>query len=110
MSPECIVARPTSQKRIDANRQNAKKSTGPRTPEGKSRSRFNRLQHGLAATVRVLPGEDPAAFQARVDAVVESLNPQNQLEFDLLERVAAGTWSFERATRAESARLGHNVR
>jgi len=104
------MAPPTSQRRIDANRRNAQKSSGPRTPEGKSRSRFNRLQHGLAATVRVLPGEDPAAFQARVDAVVESLNPQNQLEFDLLERVAAGTWSFERATRAESARLGHNVR
>jgi len=77
MSPEITMARPTSQKRIDANRRNACKSTGPRTPEGKSRSRFNRLQHGLAATVPVLPGEDPAAFQARVDAVVESFASQN---------------------------------
>ncbi len=76
MSPASTAALPTSQKRIDANRQNAKKSTGPRTPEGKSRSRFNRLQHGLAATVAVLPGEDAAVFQARVDAMVETFAPK----------------------------------
>ncbi len=79
MSPENTMAPPTSQKRIDANRRNAQKSSGPRTAEGKSRSRFNRLEHGLAAPVPVLPGEDPAAFQARVDAVVESFAPQNQM-------------------------------
>jgi hypothetical protein len=110
MSLEITVAPRPSQKRIDANRRNAQRSTGPRTPEGKCRSRFNRLQHGLAATVPVLPGEDHAAFQSRVDAVVESFAPQNQVEFDLLERVAASTWSFERATRAETARLCHNIR
>ncbi len=99
-----------SQKRIDANRRNAKKSTGPRTPEGKSHSRFNRLQHGLAAKVTVLPGEDPAAFQTRVNAIVETFAPQNQVELELLERVAATTWSLDRATRAETARLRHNIR
>ncbi len=110
MSPENTMAPPTSQKRIDANRQNSTKSTGPRSSEGKSRSRFNGLKHGLAATVAVLPGEDSAAFQARADAVVESFGPQNQVEFDLLMRVAATTWSFERASRAEAARLCHNIR
>ncbi len=110
MSPENTMAPPTSQKRIDANRRNAQRSTGPRTPEGKSRSRFNGLRHGLAATVRVLPGEDPAAFQARVDAVVESFAPQNQVQVNLLERVAATTWSLERATRAEAAQLCHKIR
>jgi len=110
MSPENTVARPTSQNRIDANRQNARKSTGPRTAEGKSRSRFNGLKHGLSSKVPVLPGEDPAEFQARVEAVMESFAPQNQVEFDLLERVAATTWSFERATRAEAAQLSHKIR
>ncbi len=100
----------TSQKRIEANRRNSQKSTGPRTPEGKSRSRFNRLQHGLAAKVTVLPGEDPAEFQDRVDAVMQSLAPQNQVEFELLERVAATTWSLQRANRAETARLCYLIR
>ena len=110
MSPENTIDRPISQKRIDANRRNSQKSTGPRTVEGKNRSRFNRLKHGLRATVPVLPGEDPAAFQARVDGFMEGLDPQNQVEADLLERVAATTWSLDRANRAESARLCQLIR
>ena len=94
MSPETTVNPPSSQKRIEANRRNAQKSTGPRTPEGKNRSRFNGVKHGLRATVAVLPGEDPAAFQERVNALMERFAPQNPVEADLLERVAATTWSL----------------
>jgi hypothetical protein len=110
MSTETTVASATSQKRIDANRRNAQRSTGPRTPEGKARSRFNGLKNGLTASVPVLPGEDPAEYHARVEAVVASLTPQNQVEYDLLERVAATAWSLERARRAEAARLSYLIR
>ena len=37
----------TSQRKIEANRRNAQKSTGPKTEEGKNKVRFNALQHGL---------------------------------------------------------------
>ena len=60
-------------KRAEASRHNALKSTGPRTPEGKKRSKFNALKHGLSAKTLVLPGEDPLAFQGRIDAWTASL-------------------------------------
>src|SRR5215472_14948665 len=84
MSPQMTVAPATSQKRIEANRRNAQRSTGPRTPEGKNRSRFNGLKHGLTATVTVIPGEDAAVYQERLDAMIESCAPRNQIELDLV--------------------------
>jgi hypothetical protein len=49
---------------INANRRNAKKSTGPRTSVGKERSSRNALQHGLLARESVLPDEDGEEFDA----------------------------------------------
>ena len=105
MSPQITVAPTTSQKRIEANRKNAKRSSGPRSPDGKRRSRFNGLKHGLAAKIPVITGEDPAAYQARLDALIKSYNPQNQVELELLGKFAASTWSLERAARAEAAQI-----
>jgi hypothetical protein len=47
-----------SSRRIGANKQNAKKSTGPRTEQGKAVSRLNALQHGILSGELVLPGEN----------------------------------------------------
>ena len=53
-----------TQAQINANRANAQKSTGPRSVEGKSASRFNALKHGIDAASIVIPGEDPADYDA----------------------------------------------
>src|SRR3954471_20417487 len=72
--------RPLSEKKLAANRANAKKSTGPRTAAGKSRSRFNAVRHGLTASVGLLPGEDGAALHDLSAAVHADLRPRGQAE------------------------------
>jgi hypothetical protein len=51
----------TSTRKSEANRRNALKSTGPKTPEGQAVVRFNALKHGLLSREVLLPGEDEEA-------------------------------------------------
>jgi hypothetical protein len=91
--------------RTEINRRNAQKSTGPKTSEGKARSRLNAVKHGLSAAIPVLPGEDPDAFRQRVDAWADALGPGNVVEQFLVEQAATTSWKIERADRVEAARL-----
>jgi hypothetical protein len=90
----------TSSKRAEANRRNAQKSTGPRTAEGKARSRFNAVKHGLRAATPILPGEDGDAFQARMAAWTNDLKPGDDVERFLVGRAVQLSWQLERADRA----------
>jgi hypothetical protein len=97
---------------IAANRQNALKSTGPRSPEGKSRARANALTHGLTARtlVPVLPHEDPRALDDRIAAWTEQWQPQSDRQTELVWHAARLSWLIDRAGRAETAHLSHRVR
>lgn len=89
-----------------ANRQNALKSTGPLTPEGKQRSRFNSLKHGLTSRAlretMVYLGEDPGEYDRFQAGLAESLKPANALEAKLVEEMAQLWWRKARAVRAQS--------
>src|ERR1039457_566639 len=61
---------------ITANRANAQKSTGPRSVEGKSASRFNALKHGIDAASIVIPGEDPADYDSLAAAYHRAFRPE----------------------------------
>ena len=87
--------------RLDANRANARKSTGPRTEQGKARSRLNALTHGLTATIPVLPGEDADALANRRAAWTEALQPRDAVELYLVETAVAASWALDRARRLE---------
>jgi hypothetical protein len=58
----------------------------------------------------VIPGEDAAVYQERLDAMIESCAPQNQVELELLGRLAATNWSLDRAARADAAQISQRVR
>ena len=92
----------TTNAQIKANRNNAKKSTGPRTEEGKTRVARNALKHGLLARDTVLPGEDPAEFDRQLSALEADIQPANSLEFELVRQIADAQWRMRRLTRLET--------
>ena len=100
---------PTSQKRIEANRRNAQMSTGPRSEEGKARSRFNGARHGLAAGKMLVLHEDAAEFADFCRAMVEDRRPVGALETALAERVAAKAWRLKRTEWMEAALLNRDL-
>jgi hypothetical protein len=87
---------------INANRRNAKRSTGPRTPVGKERSSRNALRHGLLARESVLPDEDGDEFDALAARIRQDLRPQGELEELLCQRVITTAWRLSRAARIEA--------
>ena len=91
--------------RLAANRANALKSTGPKTPEGKARSRRNGLKHGLTGAGIALPDEDQAEVDRRFAAYEAELAPTTELGHDLMLRAATLTVRLERCHRNEAARL-----
>jgi hypothetical protein len=93
----------TTQNQIDANRLNAQKSTGPRTPEGKSRSAQNALKHGLLAQRTILVDEDEDQFDDIRRALFEDLSPDGPFEILLVERIVAQYWRLQRTLRMETA-------
>ena len=90
-----------------ANRQNAKKSTGPRTPEGKARSSQNALKHGLLARDAVMADEDPAEYDRQLQILEENLFPKNAIEFELVLQIADSRWRLRRITRIEAGLTTH---
>jgi hypothetical protein len=94
---------------IEANRRNAQKSTGPKTAEGKARSKFNGLTHGLRATSAVLPDEDGDAFADSLARWIDDWSPATDDRRRLVERAATAAWQLTRCVRLETARLTERI-
>jgi len=87
---------------IRANQQNAQASTGPRTAEGKARSRLNAMKHGLLAERVVLVHDGkPEEFFALYYELHRDLDPVGRLEEVLVDRVVGLVWRLDRATLIE---------
>ena len=90
-----------SERQLAANRANAKKCTGPNTPAGKARSRFNSLKHGLCADNVCLPGDDLEEYERRRYEYIDYYQPANLVEWDLVEDLVAARWRKNRLIKYE---------
>ena len=96
------VASMTSLKQIDANRLNALKSTGPRTLEGKQRSRKNAVRHGLTAETVITAIENVDDYQAFETTIVSDYQPRTAADRELASRLASVLWRLRRSTSIET--------
>jgi hypothetical protein len=90
-----------TQAQIDANRRNAKLSTGPRTSTGRARSAMNATKSGIYAKAEIIPGEDPAELDALKSQYYDSLQPAGH-EIDLVDQAIRAGWQLRRLARAEA--------
>jgi hypothetical protein len=100
----------TSERQKAANRANARRSTGPKTPEGKAAVRLNAFRHGLLARDVMLPEEDLNAFEDLRNRVRAELSPVGPIEELLADRVVNIMWRLGRSARAETALFDWRVR
>jgi hypothetical protein len=97
-------ARKATQAQINANRENATHSTGPRSEAGKATVSQNRTTHGLnynAATFQVLPCENQFDYNDLLKALQEEHQPSTPTEHLLVLSMAQHRWLLDRATRLQ---------
>jgi hypothetical protein len=90
----------TSERKVEANRQNAQKSTGPKTGAGKEIVSRNALKHGLLAKGLMFDNEEEKAeLELLRTDLQEELAPEGVLERILVEEIVASWWKVQRTQR-----------
>ena len=92
----------TSFRQIEANLRNALGSTGPKTEDGKRRSRQNAVRHGLTAETVVVALEDIEDYHAFEAVIIADYDARTAVERELVLRLASLLWRIRRATAIET--------
>src|SRR5262245_12307429 len=92
----------TSERQAEANRQNAQKSTGPRTPTGKAVVALNAIKHGLLSRESLVKGESETDLIAFGKRLRTQLAPVGELELLLVDRVISTAWRLRRLVAVET--------
>ncbi len=97
----------STQKQFDANRHNAKLSTGPKTEAGRGVVAKNALKHGVFSKQILLDGESKRDFESLETEFYDHFQPQGFLERLFWERALAAAWRLSRVTQMESMLINH---
>jgi hypothetical protein len=101
------VAIPIEAKRIG--HPSVRRATGPRTAQGKERSKFNALKHGLFSKVLLLKGESWTGYLSLLNGLRDDLQPHGMSEDLLVENLATSYWHKRRLLQAETAMVSEKM-
>ena len=94
-----------SKAKIKANRQNAKRSTGPISIQGKLKVSQNAITHGIFAASPLLPNENAEEFKNLCQGIAEVYPAVDAIAAGLVERIILAIWRQKRLRLAEAAKL-----
>lgn len=97
-------------RKIEANRRNAQKSTGPRTLTGKAIACMNALKHGLCARKPLLPGDDEAEYVRFAAELVDHFRPDNPVRAIQVEQFIVAAWQLRRVPQIRAGLLAEEMR
>lgn len=101
-------------RRAEINRQNAQKSTGPKTETGKMNSRINSLRNGSRTVIvdftnscglAMLSGEDAAEYRSMVAEYSHTLAPRDRVESGIVQRIVDAQWRMVRNSKLQTLEL-----
>jgi hypothetical protein len=98
-----------SERKIQASRENGKKSRGPTTIQGKAASSQNAARHGLLARNLLLDRESAARFHELVIGLHEEFQPETPSEVGAVESMAWSRWRQMRVWTLEQATLNSEI-
>ncbi len=91
-----------SQKQIEANRRNAEKSTGPKSPKKpKAKTRLNAMRDGFTGQITTLSDEDRPIFENFKSDFIKDLAPKTMMELSLASAIAWDTWRLNHLRAVE---------
>src|ERR1035438_4259361 len=102
LDPQLSSPLMASQKQLAANRLNAKKSTGPRSPQGKARSSMNALKTGIDAGTHIIQHESPSRLEALADEYYDRFHPTTPEQRMLVDTLVDSEWLLRRFRRVEA--------
>jgi hypothetical protein len=102
-----------SSRKVDANRRNARRSTGPKTAKGKQRVSRNAVRHGFFAKFLIIEHRDGKESQRQFDDFYANVcghyEPVGFLEELWTEKIAAWSWRLRRLIRCESGQIAKSL-
>jgi hypothetical protein len=98
-----------SNNKVRANRENAKKSTGPRTLSGKEKVSGNALSHGLTAEKHVIIGESIEEFNALKESMFQVYKPDGVCEEEIFIKLIELLWRLRRVGLIETGIYGNEI-